>query len=192
MRCDHAGHIATISKDLAGRGSNSAEDAVTADAFVTDEKALPLILLTGDCIPAIFFDPIANALALVHLSWKTTESKLARRTVELMIKTYGCDPSRLLVCLGPGIQANSYSFPDPIQKSLSGWGPFLRDLPDGTTAIDNFSYNKSQLLGVGVQAEHIEDVGIDTATDARFFSHYRSARTDDAEGRFATVVQINA
>ncbi len=64
----------------------------------------------------------------------------------------------------------------------------MADLPDGQTTVDIVGYSKRQLIEAGVKEENIEVSDIDTAADSTFFSHYRSKKTGEAEGRFATVV----
>lgn len=181
--------VVEVGKDAKGAGMSDINQAIKADAIITKEPNIALLLLTGDCLPIVLFDPIVRVLALAHLSWKSTEAKLLPKVIEKM-KTYDSKASDVVVYIGPGIHKESYKFENPIQKSLPGWGPFLEDLPDGQTAIDIVGYNTKQLTDAGVLPENIETCPINTAIDENMFSHYRAVRTGEPEGRFATVAMM--
>ena len=158
------------------------------DALTTNERGLYLLLLVADCLPILYYDPRNAAVGLAHCGWKGTEEKLAAKVVGDMVGRYGSRADELLVGVGPGIHRESYAFVDPAQKRLPGWEEFLTDLPDGRTAIDIVGYNVHQLVAAGIAEKHIEVSGVDTATSAEMFSHYRSARTGEPEGRFCAVI----
>lgn len=181
--------VIEVGKDTKGAGMSDISQAVKADAIITKESGVGLLLLTGDCLPIVLFDPTMRVIALAHLSWKSTEAKLLTKVIEKM-KTYGSKPSDVTVYIGPGIHRESYKFESPIQKSLPGWGPFLVDLPDGQTSIDIVGYNTKQLTDSGVLPESIEVCPIDTASDVNMFSHYRAVRTGEQDGRFGTVAMM--
>lgn len=48
--------------------------------------------------------------------------------------------------------------------------------------------NRKQLLDMKVKETNIYTSSIDTFKSPEYFSHYRSVRTGEDEGRFATVV----
>ncbi len=183
--------VVEVGKGTKGAGMLDISQAVKADAIITKESGVGLLLLTGDCLPIVLFDSVMKVLALAHLSWKSTEAKLLFRVIGGM-KTCGSKPSDVVVYIGPGIHKESYKFVNPIEKSLPGWEPFLQDLPDGQTAIDIVGYNTKQLTDSGVLQENIEACSVDTASDQNMFSHYRSVRTGELEGRFATVVMMKS
>ena len=181
--------VVEVNKDMKGFGMSDVSQAVKADAIFTKEFDVGLLLLTGDCLPIVLFDPVARVLALAHLSWKSTEAKLLSRVIEKM-QAHNSKPSDVVVYIGPGIHGGSYKFENPIQKNLPGWESFLEDLPDGQTAVDIVGYNTKQLIDSGISKENIEVCPIDTATDQNMFSHYRSVRTGEPEGRFVTVAMM--
>jgi len=162
------------------------------DALITNEKGLYLFLLTGDCQPLIYYDSKNRVLALVHLSWKNTEMKLASKVIKTMQTNFGSNPRNVVVYIGPSIQKDSYIFSSEeiAQKDISDWSKHVEKLPNERVAIDLFSYNQRVLMDAGVPKENILNSGIDTYSSPEYFSHYRSKRTGEPEGRFATVVGI--
>lgn len=190
MRTRDASEIQVVDSSFAGRGMAEIESAVEVDALITQEPDLPLFLLTADCIPAIVLDAERGVLALAHLSSKCTGGKLVQKVVQAMQERFSCRPENLEVALGPGIHKESFRFNDPIQKRLPGWEPFIKDLENSETAVDLYGYNRFQLEEMGVRPEKIWESPVDTAQDARLFSHYRAVRNGEVEGRFATVVEL--
>jgi len=171
------------------------EDVPEADALFTADRGVFLFLLFGDCLPVIFYDPVKHVVALAHLGWKSTENKLAEKVLSELGKKYGSQPSDLTVALGPGIHKDSYlkktdEWLARDHNDLEGWKNFSEKLQDGRVAIDIVSYNLKQLVEAGVPAENIEVSEMDTAASDRFFSHYRSKKTGEKEGRSAAVVGI--
>jgi polyphenol oxidase len=157
------------------------------DALITNEKDLFLFMSVADCLPIIIFDPVKEALALVHCGWKSTEEKLIQKVILKMVSEYGSRAENILVAIGPGIHKESYKKADHAVKTLKGWEPFIINLPDGDTAVDLVGYNVFQLKQSGILSENIEISPVDTAKDKNYFSHYRSVCTGKPEGRFCTV-----
>ena len=174
-----------------GAGGRDPKTRIVADALVTNTPGLALLLPTADCNPVIMYDPTHHALALVHLGWQSTVAGLAQKTLSFMRQAYNVDPAQLLVYFGPAIKATSYVFDAPLDQADDlAWQPFLQKTPQGI-GIDLGGYNRQQLYEVGVKPAHVQICPVDTATSADYFSHYRSVRTGEPEGRFATVCKLN-
>jgi YfiH family protein len=166
------------------------EEKIRADALVTGKKGLFLFLLIADCLPVILYDPTRGVLALAHCGRKSTGDKLLQKVIDLLKDEFGTDPGDLIAGIGPGIHVESYKLEDFPERHLDDWKDFISEGRDGSAAVDLVSYNKLQLAESGVKEENIEISPIDTATDVNFFSHYRSRRNGEPEGRFAAVVGI--
>lgn len=160
------------------------------EALITKEKNLTLFLTTGDCLPVALYDTDKQVIALAHLGWRPTNNKLAVKVIEKMKNEFSSDPSNIIVHIGPGIHKESYVFENPIQKNLHEWQPFLTDTPNGETLIDLVGYNKHQLLNAGIKEENIFIDSTNTAISDKYFSHYRSIKTGELEGRFATILAM--
>ncbi len=182
MKVEHGDKIVVVDKH--------SQSPIEAEALITKEKNLFLFLVTADCLPIVIYDPINEVVALAHLGWKPTELKLVIKVINEMKEKFSSHPEELQVHIGPGIHRESFAFINPIQKTLPGWEPFLHDLSSGETQIDSVAYNKAQIMSTGVPKQNITVDSIDTATSPDYFSHYRSVRTNEPEGRFATVCGI--
>lgn len=190
MKIQDADYIDEVSSKEAGSGMAETESAVLTDALITKDQNLCLFLVIADCLPIIFYDHENNALGLAHLSWKSTETKLSQKVVTKMKSKFGSKPESLKIVIGPGIRKESYIFKDPIQLTMPEWKPYLGLLPNGETSIDLVGYNKAQLKNAGVLEENIQDLNLNTAIEPTLFSHYRSKRTGEPEGRFAAIAVL--
>ncbi|MDE2079317.1 MAG: polyphenol oxidase family protein [Patescibacteria group bacterium] len=179
---EHGDVIAVVTDTEKGK-------SVTADALVTNASGVPLMLITADCFPLAYYDPVAGVIALAHLGWKSSDLGLAGKVVREMQKL-GAKPENVRVFIGPGIHKESYLVENPSQKEKSEWQPFLENAEGGLTRIDLIGFNKQTLMNAGVREEYIDMSPVDTAVSPEYFSHRRSAESRAAEGRFATVVSL--
>ncbi len=170
-------------------GRKAAGEYVRAEALITREVGLPLMVLTADCNPVALYDPVHKVIALVHLSWQTTTLSLSKKTVVAMQEKFGTAPTDLLVSIGPSARKGSYIQTEVKQREHPEWGRYLTDVAGGT-AIDVLGFNIDQLVAAGVRREHISVDSTDTITSKNYYSHYRSVRTGEPEGRFATVAVL--
>jgi YfiH family protein len=160
---------------------------VVAEALITQQKNLALFLLTADCLPVVLYDPVTHTVALAHLGRKPTEKKLLPQVIRTMENAFQVTPNNLQVFIGPGIHKESYIF-DILPPALSPeWQPFITHLPSGKFSLDILNYNKSQLTECGVLEKNIIVSPVDTYQNQNYFSHCRSLKTGEPEGRFATV-----
>jgi len=197
--------------DIAVVGDGDQGGSIKVDALMTDAPCLPavpahagqagvvLFLMTADCFPLAYHDPVKNVAALAHLGWKSTDLGLAGKVVELMTKRFGSDPKDVVAFFGPGIHRESYLVQSPTQKDDRRWTPFLEDALGrspatgealGFTKVDLVGFNQSALMDVGIQEGNISISSENTAVSPRYFSHRRSMQTGEPEGRFATIVTI--
>ncbi|MEK7546878.1 MAG: polyphenol oxidase family protein [Patescibacteria group bacterium] len=189
----HGNSIEIIDKSFKSRGTGAGiSDEANADAIMTDEKGIFLMILTADCLPVVLYDPVKSAVALAHLSRINTPENFICSVVEKMKTEFGTAPENLIVGIGPCIHKESYVFStEELRKRVSDekiFKGFIYDLPDGKKSIDLVGYNVKELISAGVQGKNIEISEIDTFQNTGFFSHRRSVLTGSPEGRMAIVV----
>lgn len=67
---------------------------IEADGFITVDSRVAIFMLTGDCLPVVFFDKQRHVLGMAHLGWRGVDKELARAMVENLIRV-GSDPRDL-------------------------------------------------------------------------------------------------
>ena len=72
-----------------------------ADALITAEKGLPLVVFSADCGTILLYDPVQEAIGAVHAGWRGVASGLAAKTVRRMQEAFGTEPGDLLAATEP-------------------------------------------------------------------------------------------
>ncbi len=172
LEVQHGTKIIEGTPSIAGTGFYSEATAIKADAIVTQEKNLALIVLTADCVPVILYDRAHELIALAHTSRHNSKLAFLQILVSHLKRDYGVSPQELKAFFGPSIKKESYVLPQ---------------FPKG---YDLVGESATQLILKGVRRENIIIDPMDTATNPEFFSHYRDSRAKIAEGRFAAVAML--
>ena len=81
---------------------------IKADAVITDQKKLPIAVLTADCVPILLHDNKKNMIAAVHAGWKGAFKNIVNKVISFMINK-GCKEDNIIAAIGPSIQEKSYN-----------------------------------------------------------------------------------
>ena len=153
----------------------------SADAAVTAERCVPLVVLTADCAPVLIASD--DAVGVVHAGWRGLEAGVCERAVE-RLTAIGSGEVRAVI--GPCIRPDAYEFgADDLARLAERFGgDVAARTAAGAPALDLAAGVRSALRAAGVV--DVEDLGVCTASDPRFFSHRRDGRS----GRQALVAWI--
>ena len=157
----------------------------TADASWTATPGTACVVLTADCLPALFCDRAGTRVAAAHAGWRG----LAGGVLENTVAALGGEPDELLVWLGPAIGPQSFEVGAEVREAFvaqhaEAERAFVPSANAGKYLADLYSLARIRLAAIGVTAVH--GGGLDTFSDPRFFSYRRAART----GRFASLVWL--
>ena len=143
----------------ADRGKHMVEGASPeCDALITNEPGVALVVFTADCTPILLHDPATGAVGAAHAGWRGTAMGIATKTLEAMVKEYGCNPGNIRAAIGPNIGFCCFEtdrdVPDAMVAALGEDAkPFIR--PNGEKYYVNLKeINALWLRKAGV--EHIE------------------------------------
>ena len=85
IRQVHGTEIVRALRRDAGRGARDYADALAdADALITNDSGVPLMLCFADCVPVLLYDPVHHAAGVVHAGWKGTVARIAAQTIVRM------------------------------------------------------------------------------------------------------------
>ena len=166
---------------------------VKADAIITNQKNLPIAVLTADCAPILICDNKKNMIAAIHAGWKGAHKGIIKKVIKFMIKK-GCKLENITAVVGPCIAVENYEIKqDFIKKFLK------KDIKNKIffKKIRNknyFNLNKyiySQLKNLKVK--NIDVINKDTFNAKNnFFSARRSiSRNENDYGRNISIIMIN-
>ncbi len=156
-----------------------------ADGIMTDEPGVTIGILTADCIPAFFWDPVQRVAALAHAGWRGLYAEILPKMVRKMIQDFDSRPSTIQVGIGPCIRRCCYEVGD----EFHGYFPKYFDKPDPKlkARVDLVAMAKDQLIGEGIILNQIHDSKLCTSClQDRFFC----ARRDKSDERILSVLQI--
>ena len=78
-------------------------DYPECDALVTNDPGVALVVFTADCTPLLFHDPVTGAVGAAHAGWRGTAAGIGAKTVETMVREYGCNPADIRAAIGPNV-----------------------------------------------------------------------------------------
>ena len=166
---------------------------VIADAIITNQKKLPIGILTADCAPILIYDNISKIVAAIHAGWKGAYKDIISKVIKFMLKK-GCKPKNMHAVIGPCITKKNYNVrEDFLRKFLKKTKKnivFFKTR-NKTIYFDLPKYIKSQLKSNKIS--NIEHINIDTfEAKNKFFSARRSLRLNHADyGRNISIIMIN-
>ncbi len=156
-----------------------------ADGLITRVQGKVCVVLTADCLPAVFAASDATEIAVAHAGWKGLSGGILQQTLERM-QTSNEDIS---VWLGPAISQPAFEVGAEVREAFVSRSAelqqhFLRN-ERGRYQADLYGLARQILVSAGVRNVYGGDL-CTYADKARFFSY----RRDGQCGRMATYAYI--
>jgi len=162
-------------------------DAVAeADAVVT-AAGIGLAVLVADCVPVLVADADSGVVGAVHAGRRGVVAGVVGAAIDALVGL-GARRDRLRAAIGPAVCGRCYEVPGELASLVEAAVPGTRALTDwGTPSLDLPAAVSHQLRSAGV--EDIQDLGLCTVTDHRFFSHRGHLAQGRAPGRVAAAIR---
>ena len=166
---------------------------IKADAVITDQKKIPIAVLTADCVPILLYDNKRKMIAAVHAGWKGAFKGIIQKVINFMVKK-GCNEHSIIAAIGPCIQQNSYNVGEDFKNKFIKKDKKNRFFFKKKKNIIYFNlpgFVKSQLKSNKITK--IETINIDTFIKKNnFFSARLSLKLKhDDYGRNISIIMIN-
>jgi len=154
-----------------------------ADAIVTRSEGLAIGATAADCGPVLFVDPAARVIGAAHAGWKGALTGILESTIAAMEKL-GAERSGIVAAIGPLIRQHSYEvggeFVERFIEADAGNALFfIPSARDGHAMFDLAGFIRMRLENAGIGV--IDDTGIDTYSDERFYSYRRSVHRKEPD-----------
>lgn len=140
-----------------------------ADGIITNIKGVALGILTADCVPVLFLDSRNKVIAAVHAGWKGTASKIASKTIKMMIERFESRPQEIRAAIGPAIGACCYEVGQEVVDAV-GYRGNASAQREGKWYLDLPRANMLQLQEMGIADIDVSGICTSCKTDL-FFSH---------------------
>ena len=163
------------------------------DAVITNQKNLPIAILTADCVPILICDSQKKIIAAIHAGWKGAYKGIVGRVIKFMLKK-GSKPQNITAVIGPSISIDNYEvqndFKNKFLKKDRKNKIFFR-IKRKKLYFDLSNYVKSMLLKNKIKK--IEKIKIDTFNfKNKFFSARRALSLKHADyGRNISIIMLN-
>jgi len=164
-----------------------------ADAIVTRTEGLAIGATAADCGPILFVDPNARVIGAAHAGWKGALTGVVESTVAAMEKL-GAERSGIVAAIGPLIRQHSYEVGGEfVERFLEADAEnamfFLPATREGHAMFDLAGFIRMRLENAGVLM--IDDIGVDTYSDERFYSYRRSVHRNEPDyGRHVHAIAL--
>ena len=165
------------------------ENPPECDALITDQPNIPLMVMTADCTPVLFYDPKQKVIAVAHAGRAGALKDIVPKTIQKMQNDFRSQLTDIIVVLGPSIGACCYEVGEKIAQEVTQRGYGLAVVYENEKySLDVNAIIHHQLKEMELPPEHIEDLAICNACQNETFFSYRADK--QKTGRFAGVLML--
>jgi polyphenol oxidase len=164
-----------------------------ADAIITNQKDLPIAVLTADCVPILICDNKKNMIAAIHAGWRGAYKDIVKKVIKFMIKK-NCKLENITAALGPCISVKNYEVKQDfikkfIKKNKKNEIFFKKIKNKNYFNLNKYIYFQLKNLKV----KNIDLIDKDTFNvKNNFFSARRSiSRNQNDYGRNISIIMLN-
>ena len=164
-----------------------------ADAIITNQKYLPIGILTADCAPILIYDQKIKMVAAIHAGWRGAFKGIINKVIKFMIKK-GCNSKNMIAVMGPSISQKNYEVRDDfkkkfIKKNKKNYLFFKSNKQK--LYFDLAKYIHSSLKSINIK--HIDILKVDTFDiKNKFFSARRALKLKHNDyGRNISIIMLN-
>jgi polyphenol oxidase len=164
-----------------------------ADAMVTRTEGLAIGVTAADCGPILLVDPNARVTGAAHAGWKGALTGIVESTVAAMEKL-GAERSGIVAAIGPLIRQHSYEVGSEfVERFIEADAEhalfFIPAARENHAMFDLAGFIRMRLENSGVLM--IDDIGVDTYSDERFYSYRRSVHRKEPDyGRHVHAIAL--
>ncbi|MDH5682294.1 MAG: peptidoglycan editing factor PgeF [Spirochaetota bacterium] len=156
------------------------------DALMTDRQNVLLCVQTADCLPIFLFDPVKQAIALVHAGWRGTEKRILPKTIQSLCEVYNSNTEDIKISFGPGIHSCCYEVSPSFQNIFQATSLYRRG---DRHFLDLIKENSLQAMDLGISENHIlTKSSVCTACNIDEYFSYR--KEGDLSGRMISYLAL--
>ena len=178
----HSGIVAEI------YDTSAANEAVEADAAITNLKGVMLAVQTADCVPILVSDVHGTAVAAIHAGWRGTAARIAETTILRLRQKFSLDSKDLIASIGPHIGVCCYEVGNDVVETIANPTVFEVKPEWAKPHLNLGTANRQQLLDAGLAEHRIEISTLCTRCRGDLFHSYR--RDGKNMGHMLSVIGI--
>lgn len=161
-----------------GRDATPDADVGEADALVSEREALPIGVVTADCLPILLATP-AGRVAAVHAGWRGLAAGVIGEALAALGALAPEGLAGAAAVIGPRVGAACYEVDEPVVAALArrfagAVDAAIAETRPGHWQLDLAVLAREDLRRAGLAEERIAALaGVCTACDAERFHSYR-------------------
>jgi len=164
-----------------------------ADAVITNQRNLPIAVLTADCSPILIYDKKKKIVAAIHAGWKGAYKGIIDNVIKFMIKK-GCKTNNMVAVIGPSISLKNYEVQIDFKRKFinrEGKNSNFFKMDKKKLYFNLVGYIQSSLKNNKIK--HIDILKIDTFDiKNKFFSARRALKFKHNDyGRNISIIMLN-
>lgn len=160
-----------------------------ADALMTDEPGVALLLRFADCAPVLFHDPIRRVTALAHAGWRGAAAGVVPATVAALGATFGSRPGDLWAGIGPAIGPEQYAVGPEVVTAIAAACP--PGAPIAAQRAGEWYLDLPGALAAQLRAAGVAQIALSHLCTASHTDEWYSHRAEQGKtGRFGVFVML--
>ncbi len=186
----HGLNILYATEKDCGKGIFKERDYDSIDAVITDQKNIPLVVHSADCVPVTLIDTENKAVGSAHCGWRGTFSRLAVKTLDEMKNRFFTNPEDVVCVIGPCICGDCYEVSEELYNDfLESFGENKGVYTKGNKFYLDLSYiNKHILVKSGVKENNITISDLCTCCNKKDLYSHRGLGS--SRGLLASVIAL--
>ncbi|MFC1894393.1 peptidoglycan editing factor PgeF [Candidatus Dependentiae bacterium] len=177
-------------KDLSTSFSEVSFMQKTGDYIITNISKIGIGVLTADCLPIIFYDPVHNIIAIAHAGWRGAVKEIAKNLIQKMEQSFNTYTQKLIVYLAPSAKFCCYQVDNKFLNHLEN-STFINQVilkRQNKYFFDLPKFVRLQLLDLGIKENNIHQNYNDCTICNTKFCSFR--RQNGTSSRQVTVVAL--
>ena len=170
---------------------NLIQNKLTGDAIVCEVNNVGIGILTADCAPILFYDPVKKIIGCAHAGWKGALNGIIQNTIK-KLNELDSNNQDLIVVIGPCIGKKNYQVEEDFLKKFTikdkNNVKFFEKISNKKYIFDLRGFINKEIFSLNVK--NIENIEMDTFSEANLFYSYRRSQQNNEEdyGRCISVV----
>ncbi|MXV36355.1 MULTISPECIES: peptidoglycan editing factor PgeF [unclassified Saccharibacter] len=183
----HGVHVITVDDEMP---LWSVAERPQADALVSARSDVVLTVMTADCAPVLFSSHDGRVVGAAHAGWRGAVGGVLEATVQNM-RALGA--GRITAVIGPSIAQSSYEIGEEMKTEIIAQHPQAERFFVPAVRAHHVFFDLPGFCAWRLQLcadVQVENMGVDTRDDARFFSHRQACLAGDARtGRQLSAIR---
>lgn len=178
--------------DLSNIATEDLQPEYSTDGLFINRPDIALGVNPADCVAMALYGKGSSALGVIHVGRQGVDGNIHETSIRHLVEAHEVGLDDVRAYIGPSIQQESYFYPEISAEQLADpkWKRFI-DRRNGNYHIDLMGRIVKDIAEMGIDPANVDIHTADVGADPRYFSHARSLRTGEPEGRngFAAMLR---